>query len=71
MTFPNYEAIEAISSINIASQALQQQAIPLFSNPVELKKDDINSEEYKRIEVVRTQAEKLKLYAESILNFLK
>ena len=67
MTFPNYDAIEAISSINIASQALQQQAVPLFSN----SESNAKTEEYiERVEVIRTQAEKLKQCADKILKFL-
>jgi vacuolar-type H+-ATPase subunit B/Vma2 len=61
--FPNYDAIEAISNINISSQALQQQALPLFSGQdVEKKKE--------QIEVIRKQAKKLKDNADFILQNL-
>ena len=66
MNFPNYDAIEAISSINISSQALQQQALPFFSQPMQQGEQH----DLQRLEIIKIQAEKIKENADKILQSL-
>lgn len=66
MSFPNYNAIEAVSSINISSQALQQQAVSFFSQVTE-KNNQLMEQQH---EIIRSQAEKIKKSADVILEAL-
>lgn len=69
--FPNYDAIEAVSSINIESQALQQQAVAFFSIPESQVSETQKAERIKQAELIKVLAEKLKQNAEKILEALK
>lgn len=71
MRIPNYEAIEAISIINIASQSLQHLAVHIFSTIPDLKNINTESEEYKQIILIQTQTKKLRDNADKILSYLE
>lgn len=69
--FPNYDAIEAVSGINIESQALQKQAVEFFLIPENQVSETQKFSRNEQAEVIQVLAEKLKANAEKILEALK